>query len=95
MPFVSKRPKLRLTDEETTCSRSLSPSRSEAAGRAQRAEILLRNHGGETASGIAAALRTNRPRVERCLAKALELGARGALQNMPGRGRSPRLTADG
>ena len=94
VPFVSKRPKLRLTEEETTWLQQLSQSRSEAAGRVQRAEILLRYHGGETVSGIAAALRTNRPRVERCLAKALELGVRGALQDLPGRGRRPRLTAE-
>jgi len=60
----------------------------------QRAEILLRHHRGETVSGIAAALRTNRPRVERCLTKALELGVRGALPDLPGRGRRPTLSAE-
>lgn len=94
MPFLSRRPKLRLTDEETTWLQHLSQSRSEGAGQVQRAEILLRYHGGETVSRIAAALRTNRPRVERCIAKALELGARGALQDLPGRGRHPTLTAE-
>ena len=94
MPFISQRPKLRLTVEETMWLQHLSQSRSEATGQVQRAEILLRYHGGETVSGIAAALRTNRPRVERCIAKALELGARGALQDLPGRGRPPSLTAE-
>ena len=94
MPFVSKRSKLRLTEEERTWLQQLSQSRSQAAGQVQRAEILLRYHGGETVSRIAAALRTNRPRVERCLAKALELGARGALQDLPGRGRHASLTAE-
>jgi transposase len=94
VPFVSKRSKLRLTEEETTWLQQLSQSRSQAAGQVQRAEILLRYHGGETVSRIAAALRTNRPRVERCLAKALELGVRGALQDLPGRGRHPSLTAE-
>ena len=94
MPFVSKRAKLRLTEEDATWLQHLSQSRSQAAGQVQRAEILLRYHGGETVSGIAAALRTNRPRVERCIAKALELGARGALQDLPGRGRPPTLTAE-
>jgi len=94
MPFVSKRSKLKLTGEEMTWLRQLSQSRSEAAGRVARAEILLRYHGGETVSGIAAALRTNRPRVERCIAKALELGVRGALQDLPGRGRRPALSAE-
>lgn len=94
MPFVSKRSKLKLSGEEMTWLRQLSQSRSEAAGRVARAEILLRYHGGETVSGIAAALRTNRPRVERCIAKALELGVRGALQDLPGRGRRPALSAE-
>lgn len=94
MPFVSQRPKLRLTEEETNWLHQLSQSRSEAAGRVQRAEILLRYYHGETVSGIAAALRTNRPRVERCIAKGLELGVRGALQDLPGRGRPPSLTAE-
>lgn len=94
MPFISRRPKLRLTEEERTWLQQLSQSRSEAAGRVQRAEILLRYHGGETVSRIATALRTNRPRVERCIAKALGLGVRGALQDLPGRGRRPALSAE-
>lgn len=94
MPFISKRSKLKLTEEETNWLQQLSQSRSEAAGQVQRAEILLRYHGGETVSGIAVALRTNRPRVERCIAKALGLGVRGALQDLPGRGRRPALSAE-
>jgi transposase len=94
VPFISRRSKLKLTEEERTWLQGLSQSRSEAAGRVQRAEMLLRYHGGETVSGIAAALRTNRPRVERCIAKALELGVRGALQDLPGRGRRPALSAE-
>ena len=94
MPFVSKRPKLKLSEEEATWLQQLSQSRSEAAGQVQRAEILLRYHRGETVSAIAAALRSNRPRIERCLRKALELGVRGALQDLPGRGRRPRLSAE-
>jgi hypothetical protein len=79
MPFVSRRPRLKLTPEESTWLQRLSQSRSEPAGRVQRAEMLLRYHSGETVSAIAGALRGNRPRVERCLAKALALGVRGAL----------------
>lgn len=94
MPFISRRPTLKLNEEEATWLRQLSQSRSESAGRVQRAEILLRYHGGQTVSGIAARLRTNRPRVERCLAKALELGVRGALQDLPGRGRRRTLSAE-
>jgi transposase len=94
MPFISRRPKLRLTEEESNWLQQLSQSRSESAGRVQRAEILLRYHSGETVSAIAAALGTNRPRVERCIAKALELGVRSALKDLPGRGRRPALSAE-
>jgi transposase len=94
MPFISRRPTLRLTAEEENWLQQLSQSRSEAAGRVQRAEMLLRYHRGETISRIAAVLRSNRPRVERCLAKAVELGVRGALQDLPGRGRRPALSAE-
>ena len=94
MPFISRRPKLKLTEEESTWLQQLSQSRSEAAGRVQRAQILLRYHTGETVSAIAAALRTHRPRVERCIAKALELGIRPALQDLPGRGRRPALSVE-
>jgi transposase len=94
MPFISRRPKLRLTEEDGDWLQQLSQSRSEAAGRVQRAQILLRYHTGDTVSAIAAALRTNRPRVERCIAKALELGVRSALQDLPGRGRRQALSAE-
>jgi transposase len=94
MPFISRRPKLKVTAEEITWLQLLAQSRSEATGRVQRAEILLRYHTGETVSAIAAALRTNRPRVERCIAKALALGVRSALQDLPGRGRRPALSAE-
>jgi len=94
MPFVSRRPKLRLTGEEIVWLQQLSQSRLEAAGRVQRAEMLLRYHLDDTISAIAARLRTNRPRVERCIAKALELGVRSALQDLPGRGRRPTLGAE-
>ena len=94
MPFISRRAKLKLTEEEMTWLEQLAQSRSEAAGRVQRAEILLRYHTGETVSAIAATLRTYRPKVERCIAKALELGVRAALQDLPGRGRRPTLSAE-
>ena len=94
MPFISRRAKLKLTEEERSWLQQLSQSRSEAAGQVQRAEMVLRYSSGETVSRIAAALRTNRPRVERCIAKALELGVRGALPDLPGRGRRPALSAE-
>ena len=74
MPFVSHRAQLRLGSSEIKILTTLSQSRSEPAGRVQRASILLRYHAGDTVSEIAGALGTNRPRVERCVSKALDLG---------------------
>lgn len=94
MPFVSTRARLNLSQEEQTLLRGLAQSRSEPASQVQRAQILLRYAQGETVSAIAAGLHTNRPKVERCLGKALQLGVRAALSDLPGRGRPVRLTEE-
>lgn len=87
MPFISRRAALSLTDVDKAWLDQLAQSRTEPAGHVQRAQILLRYAEGQTISAVAQALHTNRPRVERCVAKALELGARAALRDLPGRGR--------
>lgn len=91
LPFTSRRAKLALSEADESWLKRLSQSRSEPAAQVERAHILLRYAQGETVSAIAAALHTNRPKVERTLAKALELGVRVALKDLPGRGRPPRL----
>lgn len=95
MPFVSRRASLRLSNSEIDMLTALSQSRSQPAGRVQRASVLLRYHAGDTISEIARDLGTNRPRVERCVSKALDLGVTQALADLPGRGRRPALTAEG
>jgi transposase len=94
MPFVSRRAELKLRDKEAEMLTSLSQSRSEPAGRVQRALILLHYHAGETVSVIARSLGTNRPLVDRCVGKALALGVTQALADMPGRGRRKVMTAE-
>ena len=94
MPFVSHRAPLRLSPGEVEMLTALSQSRTEAAGRVQRAAILLRYRASDTVSEIARSLGTNRPRVERCVSKAVELGVAQALADLPGRGRRPALTAE-
>lgn len=69
-PFVSRRAPLKLSKAEVETLTALSQSRSESAGRVQRAAILLRYHAGDTVSEIARSMGTNRPRVERCVNKA-------------------------
>ncbi len=94
MPFVSRRAQLKISNKEMETLTALSQSRSEPAGRVQRASILLRYHAGDTVSEIARNLATNRPRVERCVSKALDLGVTQALADLPGRGRRPAMTVE-
>jgi len=92
MPFISRRARLSLTGEDSGYLDRLAQSRTESAARVQRAQILLRYAEGQTVSAIAAALNTNRPKVERCISKALGLGVRAALRDLPGRGRRRSIT---
>ena len=92
MPFVSHRAPLKLSPSELEMLTALSQSRTEAAARVQRASMLLRYNANESISQIAKSLATNRPRVERCVSKALELGVTQALADLPGRGRRPVMT---
>src|SRR3982074_655365 len=87
MPFISRRAPLHLTGKDSGYLDRLTQSRTESAARVQRAQILQRYAQGQTVSAIAAACSTNRPKVERCVAKALELGVRAAMRDLPGRGR--------
>lgn len=92
MPFISRRAPLRLTGEDSDYLDRLAQSRTESAARVQRARILQRYAEGQTVSAIAAALHTNRPKVERCVSKALDLGVGAALRDLPGRGRRRSIT---
>ncbi len=94
MPFVSRRAPLKLSPPEVEMLTTLSQSRTEAAGRVQRASMLLRYQASETISEIARSMGTNRPRVERCVNKALEFGVVQALADLPGRGRRPAMTPE-
>ncbi|MDN5936802.1 MAG: IS630 family transposase [Nitrosospira sp.] len=49
---------------------------------------------GVTISAIARALDTNRPKIERCIDKALQLGALAALSDMPRKGRPVKIDDD-
>jgi len=54
--------------------------------------MLLAYAEGQTVSAIAQGLNTNRPRVERCLNKAVQLGPHAALADLPGRGRVAQIS---
>lgn len=92
MPFQSRRAKLTLLPDVKEQLRAISRARTESAQRVERATILLAYESGASVSAIADQLSTNRPKVERCINKALELGALSALDDLPGRGKPATIT---
>lgn len=94
MPFVSKRPKLVLSKDELNKLEKISRSRTESLTRIQRAQILLAYHQGETVSRIAKRFKTNRPKIERTINRALKVGALVSLNDLPRKGKTPTITAD-
>ncbi|MCC6159926.1 MAG: IS630 family transposase [Deltaproteobacteria bacterium] len=94
MPFPRRRARLELAAAIRAELTLLSRSRGEAAQRVERARMLLAYADGESVSSIARQMGTNRPKVERCIDKALQLGAKAALSDMPGRGRKVTIPED-
>lgn len=87
MPFESRKAKLLLSPQEKEKLETIAHARTEKAHRIERAQMLLSYARGETVSAIARKLRTNRPKVERCINKALEVGVLTSLADLPGRGK--------
>ncbi len=91
MPFERKRAALVLTQEEKASLITISRTRKESAQRVGRSKIILLYSEGSSVSSIARQLQTNRPKIERCIDKALQLGVAASLQDMPGRGKPPSI----
>ena len=81
MPFHSTRAKLVLPTEAESRLKTLAHSRTEPAQRVERAQILLAYAAGESINAMARRLGTNRPKIERCVNKALQIGALAALED--------------
>ena len=94
MPFVSQRAKLNLSVEEIEKLDRIVRARTESVARIERAKMLLAYHQNETISSIAAQLNTNRPKVERCISKALACGVEVALNDLPRKGKTPTITPE-
>ena len=93
MPFERQRAKLLLDDDVRLELERISRSRTDSARRVERAKMLLGYAAGETVSAIARRLDTNRPKVDRCVRRALEAGAPAALDDLPRRGRPATISA--
>ena len=94
MPFKRKRPELVIDQEVKNKLEQISKSRTESASRIERAKNLLEYAKGGTVSAIARQLSTNRPKVERCIDKALQVGALTALDDLPRSGKPPEITLE-
>lgn len=93
MPFQGSRAKLDIGTDARAELERIVRSRTEPVRRVERARMLLAYADGDTVSGIARTLGTNRPKVERCLDKALQFGALAALGDLRRSGR-PRGIGD-
>lgn len=94
MPFQRRRPDLSLSAQESEQLEAVSRSRVSSVAQVQRARILLAYAKGASVSEIARSLNTNRPKVERCIDKALQLGALVALSDLPRKGRGRAITLE-
>lgn len=94
MPFQSKRAKLILTPDEKAELIPMSRSRTESAQKIERAKILLSYADEVSVSAIARQLKTNRPKIERCIDKALQLGAIASLKDLPRAGKPPTISPE-
>jgi transposase len=94
MPFKRKRPEIILSQEVQDKLEQITKSRTESTGRVQRAKMILGYSKGVTVSAVARQLSTNRPRVERCIDKALQLGAITSLDDLPRSGKPPAITPE-
>ena len=94
MPFVSTREKIKLSKDEKSKLDTLNKSRTEPKSKIERAAMLLLYAEENTISSIARMLHTNRPRIERCIDKALNYGVLTALDDLPRKGGPNRITAE-
>ncbi len=94
MTFKSTRPKLILKKNEAELLQKTVRSRKIPHSRVERAKFLLSYFEGMTISSIARENKTNRPKIENTIDKALAYGVDVALNDLPRKGR-PRRISDG
>lgn len=92
MAFESQKAKLVLGEETRDRLRALSVSYTAPAAHVERARVLLAYAAGDSISKIARDLRTNRPKVERTIDRALRFGVEQALEDLPRSGRPREIT---
>jgi transposase len=94
MPFISQRPKLELSPKEFEKLTEISRSRTKSYSSIKRAQMLLAYYEGESISSIAKKMKTNRPKVERTIDRALQVGALVSLDDLPRPGKPATITPE-
>ena len=94
MPFVSKKPKLKLSEEGRKILRSVSRSRTMPLRTVGRAKMILGYYEGDTISAIARSLGTNHQKVERTINKVLAFGVEVALEDLHRKGRPRSISSE-
>ena len=94
MPFISKRPKLKLNDKELEYLTSLSHSQTKPVRTVERAKILLLSYNGKNDSQIAKELDINRQKVIRCVKKPIFYGINEAIDDLPRSGKPKTITPE-
>lgn len=94
MPFARTRPELVLDPVARNQLLVLCRARTASVAEVERAQVMLAYADGETVSAIARRMGTNRPKVERCIDKALQLGPVAALKDLPRAGRPATITPE-
>lgn len=90
----SRRPRLKLSEEEVERLNRLRDSRTAPWRETQRARIVLRYHVGESVTEIAKAVGMTRKSVGKWIGKALEMGSGAALKDAYHRAKEPAITED-
>ena len=93
MPFKRQKALLVLDPETRAHLQTLSSSRTAPSAQVERARLLLAAATGESVAGVAQRFGTNRVKVNDLLNRALQVGARAALMDLPRAGR-PRSIPD-
>ncbi len=88
------RAKLAVNETELNELVRIMNSRSESFAQVSRAGILFSYYNGQSITRIAKDYKTNRPKIERTIDRALGFGVIEALDDLPRPGRKPKITDD-
>ncbi len=83
-----------IEDEDLARLEAIARSRTESAGRVERARMLLAYRADPSAYAVGEAIGVTHQTVQRCLRRAVRFGVMAALDDSPRPGKEPAITAD-